>query len=95
MRQEWFDHARFGMFVHFGLYSGAARHEWVQNYERLTDEDYRPYFEHFDPDLFDARALARTAKDTGMGYVVLTTNCLLYTSPSPRDRQKSRMPSSA
>ena len=73
MRQEWFDHARFGMFVHFGLYSGAARHEWVQNYERLTDEDYRPYFEHFDPDLFDARALARTAKDTGMGYVVLTT----------------------
>lgn len=73
MRQEWFDRARFGMFVHFGLYSGAARHEWVQNYERLTDEDYRPYFEHFDPDLFDAAALARTAKETGMGYVVLTT----------------------
>lgn len=73
MRQEWFDRARFGMFVHFGLYSGAARHEWVQNYERLTDEDYRQYFEHFDPDLFDAAALARTAKETGMGYVVLTT----------------------
>ncbi len=66
MRQEWFDRARFGMFVHFGLYSGAARHEWVQNYERLTDEDYRQYFEHFDPDLFDAAALARTAKETGM-----------------------------
>ncbi|MGO4486959.1 alpha-L-fucosidase [Microbacterium sp. 2RAF4] len=73
MRQEWFDRARFGMFVHFGLYSTAARHEWVQNYERLTDEDYRPYFDHFDPDLFDAAALARTAKATGMGYVVLTT----------------------
>ncbi|MFV3464772.1 alpha-L-fucosidase, partial [Mycobacterium tuberculosis] len=54
MRQEWFDDARFGMFVHFGLYSGAARHEWVQNYERLTDEKYRPYFDNFDPDLFDA-----------------------------------------
>ncbi|WP_106814193.1 alpha-L-fucosidase [Microbacterium timonense] len=73
MRQQWFDEARFGMFVHFGLYSAAARHEWVQNYERLTDEDYRQYFEHFDPDLFDARALARRAKQTGMGYVVLTT----------------------
>ncbi|MDQ7877490.1 alpha-L-fucosidase [Microbacterium sp. QXD-8] len=73
MRQQWFDEARFGMFVHFGLYSAAARHEWVQNYERLTDEDYRQYFEHFDPDLFDARALARRAKETGMGYVVLTT----------------------
>lgn len=73
MRQDWFTLARFGMFVHFGLYSAAARHEWVQNYERLTDADYRQYFEHFDPDLFDAAALARTAKETGMGYVVLTT----------------------
>ncbi|WP_353111610.1 alpha-L-fucosidase [Microbacterium sp.] len=73
MRQAWFDEARFGMFVHFGVYSVAARHEWVQNYERLTDEEYRPYAEHFDPDLFDARALARRAKETGMGYVVLTT----------------------
>ncbi|MGU3646898.1 alpha-L-fucosidase [Microbacterium sp. C23T] len=73
MRQQWFDEARFGMFVHFGLYSGAARHEWVQNYEFLTDEDYLPYFQNFDPDLFDARALASRAKATGMGYVVLTT----------------------
>lgn len=73
MRQDWFDHARFGMFVHFGLYSAAARHEWVQNRERLTDAEYRPYFDHFDPDLFDARAIARRAKETGMGYVVLTT----------------------
>jgi alpha-L-fucosidase len=72
MRQQWFDEARFGMFVHFGLYSAAARHEWVQNYERLTDEDYRPYFDHFDPDLFDARAIARRARETGMGYAVLT-----------------------
>lgn len=44
MRQDWFTEARFGMFVHFGIYSAAARHEWVQNYERLTDDDYRQYF---------------------------------------------------
>lgn len=73
MDNGWFTDARFGMFVHFGLYSGAARHEWVQNYERLTDDDYRQYFESFDPDLFDAAAIARAAKDAGMGYVVLTT----------------------
>lgn len=73
MDYGWFTDARFGMFVHFGLYSGAARHEWVQNYERLTDDDYRQYFENFDPDLFDAAAIARAAKDAGMGYVVLTT----------------------
>lgn len=73
MRRDWFTEARFGMFVHFGIYSAAARHEWVQNYERLTDDDYRQYFEHFEPDRFDARALARRAKATGMSYVVLTT----------------------
>lgn len=73
MRQEWFDEARFGMFVHFGAYSVAARHEWVQNYERLTAEQYQPYVEHFEPDLFDAVGLARRAKASGMGYVVLTT----------------------
>lgn len=73
MRQQWFDEARFGMFIHFGLYSSAARHEWVQSYEELTDADYRPYFDHFDPDRFDAVALAHQAKQAGMGYVVLTT----------------------
>lgn len=73
MRQQWFDDARFGMFVHFGIYGVAARHEWVQNYEKLTDADYRQYFDNFEPDRFDAAALARRAKATGMGYVVLTT----------------------
>lgn len=73
MHVPWFDEARFGIFVHFGLYSGAARHEWVQNYEQLGDEQYRPYFDHFDPDRFDAGDLARTARQAGAGYVVLTT----------------------
>ncbi|SIN71240.1 alpha-L-fucosidase [Agromyces cerinus] len=73
MRQDWFDTARFGLFVHFGAYSGAARHEWVQTYERLTDAEYLPYVEHFEPDRFDAAAIAATAVATGMGYSVLTT----------------------
>lgn len=73
MNPTWFTAARFGLFVHFGLYSGAARHEWVQTYERLTADQYQPYFEHFRPDRFDASAIARTARNTGMGYAVLTT----------------------
>ncbi|MGI6879119.1 alpha-L-fucosidase [Microbacterium sp. gxy059] len=71
--RDWFDDARFGLFVHFGAYSVAARHEWVQTYERLSDEEYLPYVAHFDPDLFDAVDIARTAKRAGAGYVVLTT----------------------
>ena len=69
----WFAEARLGLFVHFGLYSGAARHEWVQTYERLTDDEYRVYFDHFEPDRFDARSIARAARLAGAGYVVLTT----------------------
>ena len=34
----WFKEARFGMFIHWGLYSLAARHEWIRHYEEITDE---------------------------------------------------------
>lgn len=71
-RTDWFVHDRFGMFVHYGLYSVPARHEWVQNYEEIEPAAYARYAEFFDPDLFDARAIARTARDAGARYVVLT-----------------------
>jgi alpha-L-fucosidase len=61
------------MFIHWGLYALAARHEWVKNRERLTDEAYQPYFDHFNPDLYDPEAWAAAARDAGMKYVVLTS----------------------
>ncbi len=69
---SWFMHDRFGMFLHFGLYSMPARHEWVRRYEFVPDDKYNLYFKHFDPDLFDAREWARQAKAAGMKYAVLT-----------------------
>ena len=69
---SWFMHDRFGMFLHFGLYSMPARHEWVRRYEFVPDEKYHLYFKHFNPDLFDARAWAKQAKAAGMKYAVLT-----------------------
>lgn len=69
----WFTEARFGMFVHWGLYSLAARHEWVMYREQISTEHYKKYFEHFDPDLYDPREWAAAAKAAGMKYVVLTT----------------------
>ena len=70
---KWWTHDRFGLFIHWGLYALPARHEWVKNYERMTDETYRPYFERFDPDLYDPKAWARAARDSGMKYFVVTT----------------------
>lgn len=70
---SWFDEARFGLFVHFGLYAIPARHEWSMTRERRTVEDYSRYAEVFDPDRFDAREIARRARAAGMRYAVLTT----------------------
>jgi alpha-L-fucosidase len=68
-----FRERRFGLFIHWGLYALAARHEWVKQRERLTDEEYGRYFERFDPDLFDPGAWAEEAAGAGMRYMVLTT----------------------
>lgn len=72
-RLSWWTDARFGMFIHWGLYAQAARHEWVKNRERITTEDYQKYFEIFNPDLFDPAEWARKAKAAGMKYAVITS----------------------
>lgn len=69
----WFTEARFGMFVHWGLYALPARHEWVMTREQTAPEDYERYRSYFDPDLYNPREWARAAKNAGMKYVVLTT----------------------
>ena len=71
-RMEWYKDARFGMFIHWGLYSIPARGEWIRSYERITKEDYMQYFDEFNPTDYDPRAWARAAKEAGMKYVVLT-----------------------
>lgn len=68
----WFTHDRFGMFIHWGLYSLPARHEWVKTNEKISEEHYDLYFEHFNPDLYDPKEWARQAKAAGMKYVVMT-----------------------
>ena len=55
---KWFVDARFGLFIHWGTYALAARHEWVKHNERTTNEEYQKYFDHFDPDLYDPKEWA-------------------------------------
>lgn len=69
---EWFVNDRFGMFIHWGLYSIPARGEWVRSQEKMTIEDYQPFFDEFNPVDFDPKAWARAAKNAGMKYAVLT-----------------------
>ena len=68
----WFTHDRFGMFIHWGLYALGARQEWVKSLEKMTDEEYQPYFDHFNPKLFAPKEWARAAGEAGMKYFVIT-----------------------
>ncbi|SDF19661.1 alpha-L-fucosidase [Mucilaginibacter pineti] len=72
-RMEWWKNDRFGMFIHWGLYSGAARHEWVKHNEKIDNAGYQKYFDQFNPDLFQPQKWAAEAKAAGMKYAVLTT----------------------
>lgn len=72
-RLQWWTEARFGMFIHWGLYAQAARHEWVKKRERISDEDYQKYFELFNPDLFNPTEWAKKANAAGMKYAVITS----------------------
>jgi len=70
----WFVHDRFGMFIHWGLYSLPSRHEWVQSIEKIPPEVYyEKYFTRFNPIHYNPRQWAKAAREAGMKYVVLTT----------------------
>ena len=71
-RMEWYVDARFGMFLHWGLYAIPARGEWMRSFEKVTDEEYQKYFNEFNPVDYDPKKWARMAKEAGMKYMVLT-----------------------
>ncbi|WP_130836479.1 alpha-L-fucosidase [Lachnoclostridium sp. Marseille-P6806] len=71
-RMTWYTHDRFGMFIHWGLYSIPARGEWVRSTEQMPESEYVKFFEEFDAADYDPKSWARAAKEAGMKYVVLT-----------------------
>ena len=83
-RLAWFREAKFGMFVHWGPYSALGGEwkgkqiapgdnaEWIMQHFRIPLAEYREAARHFRPNQFDARALARLARQAGMKYLVYT-----------------------
>jgi len=72
-RMKWWKAARFGMFIHFGVYSTIGRHEWVMEDEGIPVMEYAPHAAAFNPRPGSARSWVRLAKQAGMKYVVMTT----------------------
>ena len=72
-RMAWWREARFGMFVHWGLYSQLGRHEWVMNRERIPVREYEKLAQTWRPKPRPAREWAQLARRAGMKYMVMTT----------------------
>ena len=71
-RTKWFMEARFGMFIHWGLYSIPAKGEWMMSEAEMSVSEYKQYFDLFDPVDYNPREWVRLAKEAVMQYAVLT-----------------------
>ena len=72
----WFNEAKFGMFLHWGLYSLLGIGEQVMFRGHLKPSEYRTLAERFSAPNYDAHEWARMARDAGMGYMVLTLSLI-------------------
>jgi len=72
-RIQWWQEAKFGMFIHWGLYSLIGRHEWAMEMEGIPVRQYEVLAKHFNPKPNAARDWARLAKAAGQKYMVMTT----------------------
>ncbi|WP_245706066.1 alpha-L-fucosidase [Catalinimonas alkaloidigena] len=77
--REWFQDAKYGMFIHWGVYSvvggggdrGVA--EWLMQQKQISVDDYEQLPHYFNPTAFDAKAWVQLAKDAGMHYITITS----------------------
>ena len=72
-RMAWFREARFGMFIHYGIYALYGRNEWVMAMENIPVDEYAARADEFQPRPGCAREWAKLASEAGMKYAVLTT----------------------
>jgi alpha-L-fucosidase len=72
-QSEWFRDARFGMFVHWGIYSVPGRGEWVMFRERIPVDEYEKLADQFNPTEFDAAEWVSMAKKAGARYICFTS----------------------
>ena len=71
--RAWFQDAKFGMFIHWGVYSVPARGEWVMEHEHIPVRDYEKFAPQFNPTRFSASEIVTLAKRAGMKYITITS----------------------
>jgi len=72
-RLQWFREAKFGLFIHWGVYSMIGREEWARQLLQIPLKEYQYYADNFNPVGFDTDEWATLAKDAGVRYVIITS----------------------
>ena len=71
--RKWFEDAKFGLFIHWGVYSVLGDGEWVMNNQNISIKEYERLTSFFNPTEFDAEEWVKLAKETGMKYITITS----------------------
>ncbi|CAA6691702.1 MULTISPECIES: alpha-L-fucosidase [unclassified Lentimonas] len=72
-RAAWLDEAKYGLFIHWGVYSTLANGEWVMNRSKIPVAEYKEMAAKFNPTKFDAEEWVAVAKNAGMKYITITS----------------------
>ncbi len=72
-RMQWWHEARFGMFIHWGVYAIPAHDAWIMYQEHVPFDEYKKLAEQFDPQNYNPAEWVALAKEAGMKYMVITT----------------------
>ena len=71
--RKWFEEARFGLFIHWGVYSVLGDGEWVMNNQDISIKEYEKLPSFFNPTAFNAKEWVMMAKNAGMKYITITS----------------------
>jgi len=71
--REWFQNAKFGMFIHWGVYSVPADGEWYMEQHHVPVVEYEKFAPQFNPTQFNAAEIVALAKSAGMKYITITS----------------------
>ena len=71
-RMKWFDEARFGIFIHWGVYAVPAHGEWYMNQGKVSVANYKAYAKDFTASKYDPSEWAKLFEDAGAKYIVIT-----------------------
>jgi alpha-L-fucosidase len=69
---EWFKDAKFGLFIHYGIYAWHGRGEWVLRNDTIPLDEYKKVAKTFNAENFDADFITGLALDAGMKYITIT-----------------------